>query len=95
MPNIYYCQPINRGSGTLRAVLPREEGRSLLKQHSFHYAGEEFPTTAQYHASDFAVLRILKEELDEKWQAGFCRFDADIMRIEEAVQACTTKLSQP
>jgi hypothetical protein len=51
--------------------------------------------TAQDHASDFAVLRILKEELDEKWQAGFYRFDADIMRIEEAVQACTTKLSQP
>jgi hypothetical protein len=92
MPNIYYCQPINRGSGILRAVLSSEEGRSLLKQHSFHYAGPQFPTTAQDRAADFAVLRILDEERDEEWRAGFYRLDADIMRIEEAIQACTAML---
>jgi hypothetical protein len=92
MPNIYYCQPSNRGCGILRAVLSREAGRSLLKQHSFHYAGPQFPTTAQDRATDFAVLRIFDEELGGEWRAGFYRLDADIMRIEEAVQACTAGL---
>ena len=94
MPNIYYCQPINRGSGILRAVLSCEEGRRLLKQNSVHYAGQEFPMTALERAADFAVLRIFEEELDEKWRAGFYRFEGDIMRIEEAVRACTSELSE-
>jgi hypothetical protein len=94
MSNIYYCQPINRGCGIVRAVLSSEDGRSLLKRHSFHYTGKQFPTTAQDRVADFAVLRIFDEELDEEWRAGFYCLDADIMRIEEAVQACTTKPSE-
>jgi hypothetical protein len=89
MPNIYYSQSIKRGSCILRAVLSWEEGRSLLKLHSVHYAGQQFPTTDQGRAADFAILRIFEEELDEDWRAGFYHFDADIMRIEEALQACT------
>jgi hypothetical protein len=94
MPNIYYCHSSNPGSGILRAVLSGEAGRSLLKQQSFHYAGEQFPTTAQDRATDFAVLRIFDNDLDEKWRAGFYLFEADIMRIEEAVQACTARLPE-
>jgi hypothetical protein len=92
MANIYYCQPINRGCGILRAVLSSEEGKSLLKRHSFHYTGKQFPTKAQDRVADFAILRIFDEELDEEWRAGFYCLDADIMRIEEAVQACTARL---
>jgi hypothetical protein len=93
MPNLYYCQSTNHSLGILRAVLTWDQGRSLLNQHAVHYAGQQFPTTAQDRAADFAVLRIFDEELDEEWRAGFYRFDADNMRIEEAVQACTAKLS--
>ncbi len=93
MPNLYYCQSTNRSLGILRAVLTWDQGRSLLSQHAVHYAGQQFPTTARDRAADFAVLRIFDEELDEEWRAGFYRFDADIMQIEEAVQACTAKLS--
>lgn len=95
MPNIYYCQPINRGSGMLRAVLSGEEASSLLKQHTAHYGGQQFPVTAQGRADDFAVLHIHDEEIAGEWRPGFYRFEADIMRIEEALQTCTTKLSQP
>jgi hypothetical protein len=77
----------------LRAVLSWEQCRSLLKQHPFRYAGQQFPTKAQDQAADFAVLRVFNEELDKKWCAGFYRCDADIIRIEEAVQTCTAKLS--
>jgi hypothetical protein len=94
MPNIYYCQSTNRGLGILRAVLTWDQGRSLLSQHAIHYTGQQFPTTAQDRATDFAVLRIFDEEPDKELRAGFYRFDADIMRIEEAVQACTAKLSK-
>jgi hypothetical protein len=95
MAKIYYCQPIHSGSGMLRAVLSGEEAGSLLKQYTSLYAGQQFPETAQGRAADFAVLHILDEEIDKKWQAGFYRFDADIMLIEESVQDCTSKLSQP
>jgi hypothetical protein len=94
MPNIYYCQSLNRGCGILRAVLSWEEGINLLEQLSFCHTGQQFPTTAQDPAADFAVLRILDEELDEEWRPGFYRFDADIMRIEEVLQACTAMLSE-
>jgi hypothetical protein len=88
MPNIYYCQAINRGCGILRAVLSWEQGRSLLQQRSFQYTGQQFPAAGQDWAGDYAVLRIFDEEPDEEWQAGFYRFDGDLMRIEEAVRAC-------
>ncbi|MGB7846186.1 MAG: hypothetical protein WBL63_11260 [Candidatus Acidiferrum sp.] len=65
-----------------------------MEGHPAHYAGQQFPTAAQDHADDFAVLRIFEAELDEKWQAGFYLFGANIMRIEQAVQACTTKLAR-
>jgi hypothetical protein len=42
---------------------------------------------------NFAILRVLDEETTEEYPVGFYRFDADIERIEEAVRACTTKLS--
>jgi len=91
MPNLYFCQSVNRSLGILRAVLSWEEGRSLLNHHSVHYVGEQFPTASQERPADFAVLRIFDEEPDEEWRAGFCRFDADLMRIDETVQACTAK----
>src|SRR5208282_750689 len=93
MPNIYYCPPLNRGLGILRAVLSGKEAGSLLNQHATHYVGKQFPTTVQDRTTDFAVLHIHDEEIDAKWRVGFYSFDADIMRIEEAVQACTAKLS--
>ena len=48
----------------LRAVLSGEEAGSLLKQHTSHYAGQQFPAAAQGRAADFAVLRIFEKELD-------------------------------
>lgn len=94
MPNIYYRYSINRGPGILRAVLSREEVRSLLKHLSVHYVGQQFPTAAQDHAGDFAIIRILHEELGEEWEPGFYCFDADIMRVEDAIQASTANLSR-
>ena len=85
---------MNRGLGTLRAVLSEKEAGSLLNQHVTHYVGQQFPTTVQDRAADYAVLHIHDEEIGAKWRAGFYSFDADIMRIEEAVQTCTTKLSK-
>jgi hypothetical protein len=44
---------------------------------------------AKGRTPDFAVMRILEEERDDKWQVGFYSFDGDIMQIEEGVQTCT------
>jgi hypothetical protein len=93
MSNIYYCRAPNSVSSSLRAVLSMEQAKCLLKKHSAQYSGQQFPPQDQNQGSDFAVLRIFDECLGDKWRAGFYRFDADIMRIEEAVQACTVKLS--
>jgi hypothetical protein len=41
---------------------------------------------------EFAELRIFEGELSEQWRAGFYRFDDDIMKMEQAVQACTAEL---
>jgi hypothetical protein len=43
---------------------------------------------------DFVIIRILDRELGEEWQAYFYCFDADIMRVENAIQASTAKLSR-
>jgi hypothetical protein len=94
MPNIYYCHPINRGSGILRAVLSSKEATGLLSEHPVLYAGQQFPTMRENQNFDFVVLRIFDEELGKKWQAGFYLFDEDIAKIEQAVQACTAKLSR-
>jgi hypothetical protein len=88
MANLYFCQSINRSLGILRAVLSREESKNLLGQHFADYSGQQFPTPKP-DASDFAVLRIFDEESEGEWSAGFYRFDADIMQIEEALQAST------
>lgn len=93
VPNIYYCHSINPGPGILRAVLSGEEVRNLLKDLSVHYVGQQFPALAQDQTGDVAIIRILDEELGEEWQAGFYCFDANIMRVEEAIQASTAKLS--
>ena len=85
MANLYFCQSINRNVGILRAVLSWEEGKKLLGQHLVHYVGQQFPTSNPDSACDFALLRIFNEESNEQWRAGFYRFDADIMQIEEAL----------
>jgi hypothetical protein len=89
MPNIYYCQPSKRGWGMLRAVLSLDEGKCLLKLHTSHYVGLEFPAPTVDSPADFAILRMLDEEPKGGYLVGFYRFDADIGRIEEAVRACT------
>ncbi|PYT79098.1 MAG: hypothetical protein DMG41_39145 [Acidobacteria bacterium] len=66
-----------------------------MKLCSVQYAGLQFPTMAQGRASDFAVLRILDEEQDDKWQVGFYSFDGDILQIEECVQTCFPNPSPP
>lgn len=92
MANLYFCQSINRSLGILRAVLSWEESQRLLAQHRAEYVEQHFPTPNPDTASDFAVLRIFDEESNEEWRAGFYSFDADIMQIEEALQASTTKV---
>jgi hypothetical protein len=93
MPNIYYCHPINGGSGILRAVLSSEEVRGLLAEHATEYAGQQLPTGTANQTDDFAVLRISEDELGKKWQAGFYMLDGDIAQVEQTIQACTAKLS--
>ena len=92
MANLYFCQSINRSLGILRAVLSWEESQSLLGQHVAEYKGQRFPTSNPDSASDFAVLRIFDEESNEQWRSGFYSFGADIMQIEQALQACTAKM---
>jgi hypothetical protein len=94
MANLYYCHPINRGSGILRAVLTPEEARGLLSEHRAQYAGQQFPSAKADQTIDFAVLRLSEEDLGQMWEAGFYVFGDDITKIEQAVQACTAKLSQ-
>ena len=75
----------------MRAVLSWEESQKLLGQHVAEHTGH-FPTPNPGRASDFAVLRIFEEESNEKWRSGFYSFDADIMKIEEALQASIAKV---
>jgi|SRR5579859_2626438 len=93
MPNLYFCQSINRNLGILRAALLWEDAKRLLDQHLAHYVGQKFPTLNPDSASDFAVLRIFDEESNDEWRAGFYRFDADIMQIDETLQARTVKVA--
>ena len=67
-------------------VMGREQ--KPLELCSVQYAGTQFPTMAPGRASDFAVLRIVDDERDDKWQIGFYSFDGDIMQIEEGLQTC-------
>jgi hypothetical protein len=71
----------------------RRRSETLLKDLSVHYVGQQFPALAQDQTGDVAIIRILDEELGEEWQAGFYCFDSNIMRVEEAIQASTAKLS--
>ena len=88
VPNIYYCNGLaNNDLGILRAVLSWEECRSLLKLFSVQYAGLQFPTMTQQDQG-FAVLNLLKGELDDTWRVGFYSFDADLLQIEEWIQTC-------
>jgi hypothetical protein len=92
MPTIYFCHAINRGPGMLRAVLSSEEAASLLKLQLAHYVGMHFPPTTENHKADFGVLRVSEAEGQGEWRVGFYCFDADIMVLEEAIQACTARL---
>lgn len=92
MANLYYSQSVNH-HGTLRAVLSSDEARCLLTGRSAQYVGQEFPRKGQEPGVEFALLRIFEGEMNEKWRAGFCRFDDDLTRMEEAVQACTADLA--
>lgn len=76
----------------MRAVLSADEARCLLNGHSANDVGQEFPTKGQEPGVEFALLRILEGEMNEKWRTGFYRFD-DLTRMEEAVQACTAELA--
>jgi len=88
MPNIYYCNGLaNNDLGILRAVLSWEECKSLLNLFSVQYAGFQFPAMTQ-RDQGFAVLNLLKGELDDKWRVGFYSFDAGLLQIEEWVQTC-------
>lgn len=91
MPNIYYCHAVNR-RGTLRAVLSSEEGRLLLKEYPAQYVGQDFPTEGHGSGIDFAVLSIFEGEVIGEYGVGYYLFDQDIMRIEEAIQSCTSRL---
>lgn len=86
MPNLYFCESIKQSM--LRAVLSREEAMSLLGHHSANYVGQGFPTKEKGRATNFALLRVFDAEANKNWRPGFYRFDADIMRIDEALQAC-------
>ena len=90
MPNLYFCESIKQSM--LRAVLSREEAIGLLDHHSADYVGQKFPAKKKGRATNFALLRIFEAEANQDWRPGFYRFDADIMRIYEALQACAQSL---
>jgi hypothetical protein len=83
MANIYYSYTNNR-RGILRAVLSSEEGRCLLSELPARFAGHQFPTGHDSKV-DFATLRIFDGE-DKQHCSGFYLLDANLMRIEEAMQ---------
>src|SRR5215469_13380468 len=91
MPNLYFIQS-GSNSGILRAVLSREEGRALLRMHAADYAGRKFPEAAE---NNCALLRIFDEEADKAWRAGFYRFAADVMQIEQALRESLASTSKP
>ena len=78
----------------LRAVLSWEQAKDLLRLHPANYVGLQFPATIRDRKTDFAALRVFKAESDKEWRGGFYCFDADITAIEEAMQICSTKLSE-
>jgi hypothetical protein len=90
MANIYYSNSLNR-HGSLRAVLSSDEGSRLLKEHSAHYVGQQFPGSPS-PGVDFAVLRVFEGEMNAEWRAGFYLFEDNILRIEEAVHSCDADL---
>jgi hypothetical protein len=85
MPNLYFIQS-GSNSGMLRAVLSQQEGGALLRRHPADYVGRAFPEAAE---SSCALLRVFDEEADNAWRAGFYRFSADVMQIEEALREST------
>lgn len=89
--NIYYSNSLNR-HGSLRAVLSSEEGRRLLKEHSAHYLGQQFPARPSPRV-DFGVLRVFEGEMNPECRAGFYLFEDNIVRIEEALHSCNASLS--
>ena len=91
LANVYYSHPSNR-RGILRAVLPSEEARCLLKGHSVRYTGQNFPTIDLDLSVDFAILRMFEEEADEECQVGLYVILDDIMKVEEEIHSCNAKL---
>jgi hypothetical protein len=78
----------------LRTVLSWEQAKDLLRLLPANYVGLQFPATIRDRKNDFAALRVFKAESDKEWWVGFYCFDADITEIEEAMQICSTKLSE-
>jgi hypothetical protein len=91
MASIYYSHPSNR-QGILRAVLPSQVARLLLKELPGRYIGCQFPTASDGQRTDFGVLRVFEGEADEEFRVGFYVLDEDIMHLEEEVQSFNVKV---
>ena len=92
LANVYYSYPSNR-RGILRAVLSSEEAKCLLKEHSAHYTGQQFPTMSLDPRVEVAILLIFEEEANEECRAGLYLFHDDIMQVEEEIHSCHAKSS--
>ena len=64
----------------LRAVLNRDDCRSLVQIDSATYVGEQFPAL-NGESRDFAVLLVDAEEADAHWRHGFYRLNTDLMEL--------------
>ncbi len=88
MPKLYFCRSDNQSQGMLRAVLSWDECIRVMDLDSAIYVGTQFPSGSigPNRASEVAILRVLPEESNEDWYAGYYRFDTSVMEMNEALQ---------
>ena len=97
MPKLHFCPAVVRGLGILLGALSREAGKDLLNHYPSSFRGEQFPSesTEPVGTADFALMPLSNEEADESWPVGFCRFDSNVMHIDEALQALPKEFKTP
>jgi hypothetical protein len=85
MPNLYFCQPHAQNQGMLRAIVSLDDCKYLVAPDKMTYVGEKFPKVwdGSTRSADFAVLSVEAGEAQGEWRAGYYRFEADLMELNQ------------
>ena len=85
MPSLYFCQPHAQNQGMLRAIVSLEDCKNLVAKDKMIYVGQQFPKVYEgsSRSADFAVLSVDASEVEGEWRAGYYRFEADLMKLNQ------------